>query len=107
MKFHRRDWRRNVFRGDLLRQTVRRVSEVKSLIEPTTSLAQVALQFCLGHPAVTAVIPGARNPEQVKSDLAAGEQGPLSPELLEHLTRLWRDEFRYNVRTSIGEEGEG
>jgi aryl-alcohol dehydrogenase-like predicted oxidoreductase len=107
MKFHRSDWRRRVFRGDLLQQTVRRISQVKSLIEPTTPLAQVALRFCLSHPAVTTVIPGVRNPEQVKCDLAASSPGPLSPEMLEHLARLWCDEFRYNVRTSIGEEGEG
>jgi aryl-alcohol dehydrogenase-like predicted oxidoreductase len=39
MKFHRDDWRRRVFRGDLLRQTVQRVAEVQSLVESTAPLA--------------------------------------------------------------------
>jgi aryl-alcohol dehydrogenase-like predicted oxidoreductase len=65
MKFHRYNWRRRVFRVDLLRQTVQRVAEVKSLVESTAPLAQIALRFCLSHPAVTTIIPGVRSPEQV------------------------------------------
>jgi aryl-alcohol dehydrogenase-like predicted oxidoreductase len=65
MKFHHDDWRRRVFRGELLTQTVQRVDQVKSLIESTVPLAQIALRFCLSHPAVTTVIPGVRSPEQV------------------------------------------
>ncbi len=109
MKFHREDWRRRVFRGELLQQTVRRVDHLKALVrtELEEPLAQVALRFCLSHPAVTAVIPGVRNPEQAESDLAAGEQEALSTEIIDKITCLWRQEFQYNVRTSIGEEGEG
>jgi len=106
MKFHRDDWRRRVFRGNLLQQTIQRVNKLKLLLEPTTPLAQVALRFCLSHPAVTAVIPGIRSKEQAACNLAVLNQGPLSKELLDQITNLWQEEFRYNVRTSIGEEGE-
>ena len=109
MKFHRDDWRRRVFRGELLQQTVQRVDRLKALLrtESAEPLAQVALRFCLCHPAVTAVIPGVRNPEQAIYDLAAGEQEALSSEVIDKMACLWREEFQYNVRTSIGEEGEG
>lgn len=109
MKFHRDDWRRRVFRGELLLQTVQRVDRLKALIGANlaTPLAQVALRFCLSHPAVTAVIPGVRNAEQVVCDLSADEQPVLSPELMNKIAYLWREEFYSNVRTSIGEEGEG
>jgi aryl-alcohol dehydrogenase-like predicted oxidoreductase len=107
MKFHRDDWRRRVFRGDLLQQTLQRVARVKCLVPPQVPLAHIALRFCLSHPAVTAVIPGVRNAEQVICNLAALEQGPLPQELLDQIPRLWTEEFCYNVRTSIGEEGEG
>jgi aryl-alcohol dehydrogenase-like predicted oxidoreductase len=107
MKFHRDDWRRSVFRSDLLKQTVQRVDRVKSLIESTIPLAQIALRFCLNHPAVTTVIPGVRTAEQVRCNLAASEQGPLPQQLRDHITCLWGEEFQYNVRTSIGEEGDG
>ncbi len=107
MKFHRADWRRRVFCGEVLERTIQRISQVKALFEPTASLAQVALRFCLSHPAVSTVIPGVRSSEQVMCNLAASEQGPLLPEQLDQISRLWRQEFQQNVRTSIGEEGEG
>jgi aryl-alcohol dehydrogenase-like predicted oxidoreductase len=107
MKFHRGDWRRRVFRNDLLQQTLQRVNKLKSLLEPTAPLAQVALRFCLSHPAVTAVIPGIRTREQAACNLSTLKQGPLSKELLEQISGLWQGEFSHNVRTSIGEAGEG
>ena len=76
-------------------------------LSQTIPLAQIALRFCLNHPAVTAVIPGGRTAEQVRCNLAASEQGPLPQQLRDHITCLWGEEFQYNVRTSIGEEGEG
>ena len=78
-----------------------------TLIEPAMSLAQVALRFCLSHPAVTSVIPGVRSAEQIACNLAVVEQGPLPQEMLEHIAHLWHEDFQHNVRTSIGEEGEG
>jgi len=36
------------------------------------SLAQLALQFTLAHPAVSSVIPGIKNPAQANSNIAAG-----------------------------------
>ena len=109
IKFHRDDWRRRVFRGELLQQTLQRVDNLKALLRgyPAVSLAQIALRFCLSHPAVTTVIPGVRNAEQVICDLNAANQGSLSQAELNHIAHLWQNEFRHDVRTSIGEEGEG
>lgn len=107
MKFHRRDWRRRVFRDELFQQTLKRVAQVQSLIDPALVLAQVALRFCLSHPAVTAVIPGIRSVEQAECNLAALEQGPLPQGILDEIAELWCKEFSHKVRTSVGEEGEG
>jgi aryl-alcohol dehydrogenase-like predicted oxidoreductase len=106
-KFPRGDWRRRVFRGEVLQRTIRRVNRIKALIERDISLTQVALRFCLSHPAITATIPGVQNAEQVKCNLTALEQGPLPQKLLDQLTVLWQEDFCHNVRTSVGEEGEG
>ena len=105
--FPRGDWRRRVFRGEVLQRTIRRVNRIKALIDPDVPLAQVALRFCLSHPAITATIPGVQNAEQVKRNLAVLEQGPLPQELLDQITALWQEDFCHNVRTSVGEEGEG
>jgi aryl-alcohol dehydrogenase-like predicted oxidoreductase len=106
MKFYHDDWRRRVFLGELLTQTVQRVNQVKSLVDTTEPLAQIALRFCLSNPAVVPVIPGVRNVEQVRCDLGACEQEALSQQLQDHLTRLWSEEFQNIVRTNIGEAGE-
>ena len=106
MKFHRQDWRKRVFRGELLQQTLQRVARIQSLIDPTQPLAQLALRFCLSHPAVTAVIPGVRSAEQVEPNLMAREGGSLPEEMLDKLTQVWQQEMYDSVRTSIGEEVE-
>lgn len=107
MKFHRTDWRRRVFRGDLLQQTVDRVSRLVSVVQPTQPLAQLALRFCLSHPAVSTVIVGVQNAEHVYCNLEVLKQQPLPQETLDQIFTLWQEEFQYNVRTSIGEENEG
>jgi len=107
MKFHRQDWRKRVFRGELLEVTLQRVARFQSFIDPAVPLAQIALRFCLSHPAVTTVIPGVRRVEQVQCNLAALESEPLPEDMLQCLTEVWQQEMSAQVRTSIGEEGEG
>lgn len=106
MKFHRQDWRKRVFRGELLQATLQRVSRFQSLIDSSIPLAHIALRFCLSHPAVTMVIPGVRQAEQVQCNLTALESEPLSQGMLESLNEVWQREMSSQVRTSIGEEGE-
>lgn len=105
--FPRGDWRRRVFRGEVLQRTVRRVNRIKALVDPDVSLAQIALRFCLSHPAITAAIAGVQSAEQVRCNLAVEEQDPLPQELLDQITVLWEEDFCHGVRTSVGEYGEG
>ncbi len=107
MKFHRQDWRKRVFRGELLQETLQRVSRFQSLTDSSIPMTHIALHFCLSHPAVTTVIPGVRRVEQVQCNLAALESKPLSQDVLECLTEVWQQEMSEHVRTSIGEEREG
>lgn len=107
MRFHRQDWRRRVFRGELFQRTLRRVQMVKELADPALPLAQFALRFCLSHPAVSAVVAGIREASQAKCNVAVLEQPSLPQETLHRIAQLWEEEIRFQVRTSIGEEGEG
>ncbi|HDT12603.1 MAG TPA: aldo/keto reductase [Candidatus Marinimicrobia bacterium] len=45
---------------------------------PQYSKAQLALKFCISHPAAHTVIPGAKTPKQVRDNCAAGEIGDVS-----------------------------
>lgn len=52
------------------------------------SLAQLALQFVLSHPAVTTVIPGAKTVQQLEQNVAVGHMPPLSREVLEKIDAI-------------------
>lgn len=107
IRFHRNDWRRRVFRGDLFQQTLHRVRMVKVLADPSIPLAQFALRFCLSHSTISAAIPGIRDVSHAKCNLAVLEQERLPQDTLDQIANLWHEELRFNVRTSVGEEGEG
>jgi aryl-alcohol dehydrogenase-like predicted oxidoreductase len=77
------DFRSEYFAGNLLKDTVRRVEALRPTVEKAAgTLARGALRFCLSHPAVSSVIPGMRNREQVTENCAASDAGPLPPEVL-------------------------
>ncbi len=55
-------------------QTLRQVQQIQKREVPDgVSMAQWALAWCLKHPAVSTVIPGCKNPEQVRSNAAAAD----------------------------------
>ncbi len=83
------------FRGTRLRETCERVDQLRALLggEITTPV-QLALKFCLSHPAVSTVIPGMRRPEHVEANCAASDGKALSPDLLATLeTHAWARNF--------------
>jgi len=83
------------FRGNRLRETCERVDRLRLLLpKGMTTLARLALKFCLSHPAVSTVIPGMRRPEHAKTNCAASDGKPLSPDLLTTLkTHAWARNF--------------
>ena len=53
------------------------VRELAGLVDPGVTLAQFALRWVIDQSGVSTVIPGARNPEQVRANAAAAELPPL------------------------------
>lgn len=86
-QFEKEDWRRFYFKGDRLRQACERAERLKEFIgrEGVETLPQLALKFCLSHPAVSTVIPGMRRPEHLQSNCAASDGRPLSERMLADL----------------------
>ncbi|GAA0584779.1 aldo/keto reductase [Rhizomicrobium electricum] len=70
------------FAGVPLEIGLQAVEELKKLVPQGAAMAQFALRWILMDPAVTVVIPGARNAEQAKSNAKAAEIAPLSAETL-------------------------
>jgi len=89
------DWRELYFKGDRKKQVAEHVEALKRDLEGVEgTLAEIALRFCLSHPAVTTVIPGMRRRRTVESSCSVSDAGPLSAETLRLLKRhAWPRNF--------------
>jgi len=95
MKFPRGSFQASYFRGERLRETCARIDRIRPLVGGgVATLPQLALKFCLSHPAVSTVIPGMRRPEHVEANCAASEGRPLPAETLSALkAHAWARNF--------------
>ncbi len=89
------DWRNSYFRGDRKREVHDRVQKLKGLLDTEAgTLPDLALKFCLHHPAVSSVIPGMRKTSHVDSNIAVTNAPPLSARLVERLREhRWEKNF--------------
>jgi aryl-alcohol dehydrogenase-like predicted oxidoreductase len=95
-QFEPGEFREFYFRGDRKRQVVEHVEALKQdLQDYPGTLADVALQFCLSHKAVTSVIPGMRRVENVEKNVrATAAAGMLDSKTLAILRRhKWDKNF--------------
>jgi aryl-alcohol dehydrogenase-like predicted oxidoreductase len=89
------DFRNHYFQGQRKREVFERAQALEAVRgREAGSLAELALRFCLSHPAVTTVIPGMRTVRHVDSIVAVSDGRPLSPELRETLrAHAWPRNF--------------
>jgi aryl-alcohol dehydrogenase-like predicted oxidoreductase len=64
--------------GDHLDDAFAAVYELKKLVPPGATLAQLALRWILMHDGVTCAIPGAKHPDQADENIAAADLPALS-----------------------------
>ncbi len=72
--------------------------ELKPLVPAGASMAAWALRWCLDFEAVSTVIPGARNPQQVLGNVAATTLPPLSAAMHEKLAEFYERSVAANIR---------
>jgi aryl-alcohol dehydrogenase-like predicted oxidoreductase len=70
----------------------------KSLVPPGYTPAAAALRWCLDHPAVTVIIPGARNAGQAQSNAAASDIPPLPAEWHARVRGFYESDVKPCVR---------
>ena len=89
------DFRTFYFRGDHKEQVVRHVGALEQDLQGADgSLPEVALRFCLSHPAVTTVIPGMRKVRNAEMNVAVSDKGVLDVATLQILRRhAWDKNF--------------
>lgn len=66
----RRRWHENLEEYHIFLDDLAKMEKLRPLAEGRT-LAQLALQFVIAHPAVTAAIPGAKTPKQLRDNVGA------------------------------------
>jgi aryl-alcohol dehydrogenase-like predicted oxidoreductase len=73
------------------------VEELRPLVPPGATMAQFALRWILDHPAVTTVIPGARNPDQARANAAAADLSPLDAATHDAVRRVYEERIAPHV----------
>lgn len=82
------DFRSQYFGGDRKREVWDRVQKIQADTGSSIDqLPELALRFCLSHPAVSSVIPGMRTTAHAQANAKASQKGPLSPETNEKVKR--------------------
>jgi aryl-alcohol dehydrogenase-like predicted oxidoreductase len=71
---------------------------LKPLVPAGRSLAEMALRWCLDFDAVSAIIPGAKNPEQARANARASDVPPLDHALHDRLAAFYRTEVAAHIR---------
>ncbi|WP_433791141.1 aldo/keto reductase [Actinoplanes sp. CA-252034] len=85
------------FSGVDFRVGLEAVGRLRPLVPAGATMAQFALRWIIDQPGVTAVIPGARNPEQARANAAAADLAALSPETREMITAVYDELIRPQV----------
>jgi aryl-alcohol dehydrogenase-like predicted oxidoreductase len=76
------------------------VDELRALVPSGTTLAQLALRWTLMFEAVTCAIPGARTPEQARSNAAAADLPPLDQQSMDEVQRVYDSRIKRHVHSS-------
>ncbi len=88
--FGEKDVRRFYFRGERFMETYRAIEKMKAAIaaytgEKEVRLHEYALKFCLSHEAVSCVIPGMKNLQEMESNIRVSDSEKLDQGLLDIL----------------------
>lgn len=86
------------FAGLPFEKGVELADELKKLVPPGMSLAEMSLRWCLDFEAVSAIIPGAKSPQQAQANARASSLPPLSAELHSKLREFYDREVAAHIR---------
>lgn len=94
-RFLEGDFRDRYFRNDRKQQVLEHTKELSKLLgKEATTLPELALRFCLHHPAVSSVIPGMRTVANVEANCLVSDGHSLSVELVTELHKhKWNRNF--------------
>ena len=92
-RFQGEDVRARSFKGEAFAKELAKADQLKFLVRgPVKNLCQAAIAFCIAHPAVSVVIPGARNADQMREN-ASGAEVDIPAADLKKVAELWQRGF--------------
>lgn len=74
------------------------VEELRAFLPTDMTLAEMAMRWLLDQEAVSAIIPGASTPDQVRNNAAVSALTPLSEELHQRLYQFYQDKVHQHIR---------
>lgn len=86
---------RSRWSDDVVQRRFQLLEQIRDLLPEDTSMPSAALQFILAHSAVTTVIPGMKNEQQVKENISAAA-GTLPNDVIRALHALWETELAHH-----------
>ncbi|HWA88044.1 MAG TPA: aldo/keto reductase [Opitutus sp.] len=86
------------FAGLPFEKGVELAEALKAFVPSGLTMAEMALRWCLDFEAVTAIIPGAKNPEQARSNARASDQPELGHALHAQLAEFYANEVAAYIR---------
>ena len=89
--------RGETFSGVDFEQGLAAVEELRPLVPPGATLAQLALRWILSFEAVTCAIPGAKRPAQVEENVAAADLPALPEATLAAVRGIYERRIRPSV----------
>jgi aryl-alcohol dehydrogenase-like predicted oxidoreductase len=94
-KFPAGDFRNHYFRDDRKQQVVERTNALTQLLgKEAATLPELALRFCLHHPAVSTVIPGMRSVANVEANCRFSDGRKLSDRMIAEIRKhKWERNF--------------
>lgn len=86
------------FSGIPLKKGIELVAQLKKMVPPEMTMAQMALRWVLDHEQVSVVIPGATKVQQVLDNVKASHTPVLSQDLRQKLQDFYSNEVRKTIR---------
>ncbi len=86
------------FAGIEFKTAVGLVEKVRERVSSEQGLADTALRWCLDHPAISTIIPGAKQTAQVQQNCAVSDLPPLSASIHRSLESLYHSEVSGVIR---------
>ncbi len=86
------------FAGLPFEKGVELADALKAYVPEGMTLAEMALRWCLDFDAVSAIIPGARNPSQARANAKASDLPPLPPLLRARLAEFYQAQVASHIR---------